>query len=376
MSEGQALYRDILRPRTVFIAYWLAWIAFLPLSLWRSLRRKRSPFRTVLCIEAGVRGWQSIEFKELHAAAREYLGDDAVRKVEIAADRPYLQQVRRAMDAHRPTHYVYDPRSGSQKHAAALWQAIRIGYELHIRGIVPIVLLTDMSLRYHRAQSAIVTARRGVVISFMSARLARAMFPHRRLVAPSLMPLSVATLDSVLRLPRAQRTGRRPKALFVGSLWESRQAMLNEIAALLRRSGFELEIRGRKVGDPRLTDEEYWLALTTADVIVTTAEQGATPTSDRAWIMQLTYRYLEALAAGTLLVAQDVPGVRRFFQPGDHYASYDSPASAARQIEHYLTEESERMRVAEQGRERAAALVRARTFWTNIDVTLGPDGLT
>lgn len=376
MSEGQALYRDILLPRLVFIAYWLAWLAFLPLSLWRSLRRKHSAAGTVMCIEAGVRGWQSIEFKELHAAAREYLGDAAVRKVEIAADRSYLQQVRQAMDAHHPTHYVYDPRSGSQRHAVGLWQAIRIGYELHIRDIVPIVLLTDMSLRYHRAQSVIITARRGVVVSFMSGRLAKAMFPHRRLVAPSLMPLSIATLDSVLRLPRAQSTERRRKALFVGSLWASRLMVLSEIAALLRRRGFELEIRGRKVGDQRLTDEEYWLALTTADVLVTTAEQGVTPTSDRPWIMQLTYRYLEALAAGTFLVAQDVPGVRRYFRPGEHYAAYDSPASAARQIEHYLTDDSERARVAEQGRARAAALVRARTFWMNIDVALGSDALT
>ena len=33
-----------------------------------------------LVISAGIRGWESIEFKELYASACEYLGDEAVFK--------------------------------------------------------------------------------------------------------------------------------------------------------------------------------------------------------------------------------------------------------------------------------------------------------
>lgn len=329
----------------------------------------------MLCIEAGIKGWSSIEFKEFYKSACEYLGSDRVYKVKIRKDESYLRQVKMALDEVRPSHYLYDTRTGSQKWYIGLWQAFNIAFLFHLHGVIPIVLLPHLSARTWRAQSAIVTAKRGAVIIWASAKEASAIFPHRRIVGPCLMPLSEATMAFLDKL--FERRPKKPprKALFVGSLYEPRTTILREIAENLKPRGFTLEIRGRELGSPRFPDLDYWSMLSHELIIVTTADQPDS-NNDYRWIKYMVYRYLEVMASGALLVAHEVPGIRRYFVPGEHFISFSTPAQASEVIEYYLVNEAERAKIAKKGRTRAQALAAARSFWVGVDIGLGKDALT
>ena len=373
----QSWVRDSLLPRVVFLPYWTAKLALLPLGLIRrAITGSRSCDQAAtVCIEAGIRGWEIIEFKELYAAACEYLGADRVHKVVVSGDEDYVSQVKRAIDRFRPTHYMYDPRTGSQQWVIALWQAFRIAGHLYARGITPICILTDLPMRTWRAQCAVVSARAGVVISLMSPRCFRPIFPHGRVVAPMLMPFSEATLSLVEGL--AHRAVPPPAtAVFVGSLYEPRTTILREIKSGLAAKGLTLEVRGRELGTPKSADVDYWSQLCTASVIVTTADQIPVPGTDWTWFPHLIYRYMEVTACGALLVAQAVPGIERYFTPGKHFVAYTSPAHAVEVVAYYLTHADERQHIAQRGRERAQSLIRARVYWTCVDVGLGKDALT
>lgn len=374
----RAWYRDSLLPRVVFLPFLIARLVPIPFGFARHVDAESSngSRSATLCIEAGVRGWESIEFKELYASACEYLGEERVHQLKVTQDEPYLRQVKAALDEVQPSHYVYDPRTGSQKWGVGLWQAVRLAFLLHVRGVIAIVLLTDLAVRSWRAQGAVVTAKRGTVVGFLAARAIYPIFPHRRLVAPSLMPLSQRTLGFLNTL--AERRPEHPprKALFVGSLYEPRTSTLRAIAEGLEARGFTLEIRGRELGSVRISDLDYWSTLSNAAIVVTTASQLQTSATDWTWVPHLIYRYIEAIACGTLLVAPEVPGVRRFLSPGEHFVSFSSASHAIDVIEYYLINESERKKIAQQGRARAQALVAARSFWTGVDVGLGRDSLT
>lgn len=369
--------KETLVPRVVYLPYLLAKGILLVLSIvhWASGARRPRSANSILCIEAGVRGWESIEFKELLQSAGEYMQPDNVRQLVIQPDKSYVKQVARALSAQQITHYVYDPRTGSQRLWSGLWQSLRVAILLQKHGVVPIVILTDLSVRSWRAQSAVVSARRGLVVCYISARCVGPIFPHRRLMGPSLMPFSIRTKQSldVLIERRPQRVSS--SALFAGSLYEPRKTVLENIRAGLAARGLEFDIKGRVLGSARVPDHEYWARLCHSDIVVTTADQMIGAENDWSHIPHLVYRYIEVLASGALLVAQDVPGVRRYFTPGVHFVSFDSPEHAIEVIAHFMQNDADRLEIARQGRARAEALISSRCFWVSIDSALGSAAL-
>ena len=376
MNKCYTWFKDCVLPRIVFLPYWMMRIIPLPFGLFRKDRWKRKEIiSSVLCIEAGERGWDSIEFKEFYMSACEYLACDRVHKVQIGKDASYLRQVRMALEDARPSHYLYDTRTGSHKWYMGLWQAFNIAFLFHLHGVIPIVLLAHLSARTWRAQSAIVTAKRGTVMVWASAKEVSPIFPHRRLVGPCLMPLSEKTMAFLDKLFERRPKNPHRKALFVGSLYEPRTTTLREIAEELESRGFTLQIKGRELGSPRFADLDYWSTLSHELIIVTTADQEYS-NNDWKWIKYMVYRYIEVMASGALLVAPEVPGIRRYFVPGEHFVSFTSPAHASEVIEYYLVNEAERAVIANKGRTRAKALVAARSFWVGVDIGLGKDALT
>jgi hypothetical protein len=374
----KAIYWNTLLPRIVFIPFLVTNLLLRLLRLGQILLPKRKPRQSLssLCIEAGIVGWRSIEFKELYPSACEYLDVDRVHKVEIDREQAYLPQVKQALNRLQPTHYMYDPRTGSENWLRGLWQAFQISFLLASRHITPVVLLTDLAVRTWRVQSAVVTATSGVVVTFMAPSRIQPIFPHRRLVGPSLMPFSQATLAWLDHLPRTQPDNNLPRAIFTGSLYEPRTSILNAIKVGLEARGLTLDIQGRPLGSPRVSDEEYWLRLANADIVVTTSDQSIESGKDWLWIPHLLYRYLEVVACGTLLVAPEVPGIGRFFTPGEHFVSFKKPEDAIDAIEYYLNHPVERGKIAKQGYARARALIESRIFWLTMDVALGHESLS
>lgn len=368
-------FKETLLPKTVFLPFWIArLIPAGPFGL--SQMKKEKGIHTKLLIEAGVMGWQSIEFKEMYTSACEYIGCTQVFKLAIEKDKNYPAQVRHALDRIRPTHYLYDPRTASQFWLKGLLESFAVALGLRKRGVVPIALLTDFSHRLWRAQSAVVTAKQGVVISCLSPKEGFPIFPHGRLAGPTLMPLSCKTMDFLDALKREVPDSHKKKATFIGSLYEPRITILNHIKCKLADQGYILDIHGRPVGGKRRPDDEYWARLSHSYLILTTAEQIDLPINDWQWITQLTYRYMETMAAGSLLVAPEIPGVRRFFIPDEHFVSFKSPEHAVQKIEYYLSHEPERHRIAECGRKRARQIVDLHLFWVCVDAALGKDALT
>jgi len=340
------------------------------------LCRRGERRKTVLCIEAGVRGWELIEYKELYQTACEYLGESRVHKVCITKEEGYLTQVKRALDTIRPTHYAQDPRTGGHDWRTGPWQAFRISLLLASRRVIPIVGMADMGERVWRAQCAMVTAVRGVVVGLLPPRIVLPIFPHRRIIGPSPMPISLKTLDFLNEIYSKRQKKDPPTAFFMGSLYEPRQTILSKIEKGLEARGLRMEVRGRQLGSARFSDFDYWSGLTNAALVVTTSAQTTASGSDWTWIPHLIYRYIETMACGSLLVAPEVPGIQRYFTSGEHFVSYDSPEQAVDVIEFYLTHEADREKIARQGRTRAHDLIRARSYWTAVDIGLGGDSLT
>lgn len=363
----------VLLPRTVYLPYVFAKGILLLISVVQRLSgsRLQSGSDSTLCIEAGVRGWESIEFKELYQSACEYLQSENVHQLIIQPEKDYLKQVASVLSTNRITHYLYDPRTGSQMFWLGLWQSLRVAILFQKHNVVPIVFLTDLAVRTWRSQSAVVSARRGVVVSFMSARRVGAIFPHRRLLGPSLMPFSVHTKQLLDALIEQRPQNTPPKALFAGSLYDPRTTMLEKIRSGLAARGWEFDIKGRVIGSARVPDHEYWARLCYSDIVVTTADQMIQSGTDWTHIPHLVYRYLEVLASGALLVAQDVPSVRRYFTPGEHFITFDSSEHAIEVISHFLKNDADRLRIAQQGRDRAGTLILSRCFWVSIDSALG-----
>lgn len=364
----------LIRIKLVYVAYWFSLICYSIVPSCNS-RKKTRDSNARLCIEAGSRGWNSIEFKEYYRSAQEYLGEDYVVKLELMDGADYLAIVNNCIRANNVTHYLYDPRTGSQKFWYGLYQSFVIGLMLKRNNVIPIALATDISVRRWRVQVAIVTAFSGHVMCFLSSKMARPMFPHGRLTGPCLMPFSKSTLSLVATLRAQKIKNKNPQIIFSGSLYEPRTTTLNKIQQGLLTHGIELKIMGRELGSPRVGDLEYWTRLVNADIVITTTDQMFQPGTDNTHIAHLVYRYLEVIACGSLLVAQDVPGVERYFSPDDHFIAFSNIDEAIDKIHALYTNENQRNLISLSGLKRAEALIESRSFWTGVDNALGASSM-
>lgn len=66
----------------------------------------------------------------------------------------------------------------------------------------------------------------------------------------------------------------------------------------------------------------------------------------------INMRLFEATGGGSLLLTEDIPGIVRYFEPGQEVITYTSPADVVEKINYYLAHDSERERIATAGKER------------------------
>ena len=196
------------------------------------------------------------------------------------------------------------------------------------------------------------------------------IFPYSQLHGPSLMPFSVKTQERLNEMVSLRKSNAVPKTIFTGSLYEPRTSILNSMQSAVEAKGDCFEILGRPMGSARIGDDEYWARLVDADIVYTTAVQAKQLGTDWTGMPHFIYRYLEVLASGSFLIAEDVPGVRRFFTPGIHFVIYENADDAVDKIHYYLNNESEREKIAINGQSRAESLIQARAFWMTIDSIL------
>ena len=322
-----------------------------------------------LMIGAGNKGWELIEYQEIFTSASEYLGASNVSRLAFGGERPMLMQFHKALREVRPSHYYFDPRSGSQRPLEAAWETLVVGFLLARYRVTPICQLTDFAVRRWRLQVAAVSARSGVVTSLMSPVVIGGLFPHKRIVGPMPFPLSVATLQRLRKLKQRNTPkwrGLQDKAVFVGMLHEPRKAVVEAIQQGLANRGIPMEIIGRMPDGARISDDDYWEILVNARLVVSTSSQMATNGRESIDQNHFIYRFIEATAAGTALAIGPVAGAEHLFRPDVHYIAYSSAEEAIAKIVSKWKSPSSLDLLAQKGRLRATTIIDGAVFWRTV----------
>jgi hypothetical protein len=337
-------------------------------------------FETFLLIAAGQGGWQSIDINQLYKSSQEFIGDHKVIKLQTNQENNYISQVKKFLISNpKITHILHDPRSGRPECKQTIfnmyWDSLRLVLLFRRFRIIPIVYLTDLGFRLWRIQAAIVTIFSGVVITFMSTRKIKNELPHSRFIGPSIMPISIQTLDSLIKIKDELIRSNRIENLvrFSGSLYEPRTAFLD---GLKEKLGDDLSVIARPIGSARAPENEYWSRLASATINITTADQMEQIGIDNPSEKHLVYRYLEVLSVGSLLIAPSVSGINRYLTPGVDFVDFLDLDDAYSKAVYYLSHKKDREKIARSGFDTAQRLIRNKVFWLQVDCALGTESLT
>jgi hypothetical protein len=324
-------------------------------------------------IEAGQRGWDSVFFTELEFSLTEYLAAKNVERSVIEGDKSYLIQSITHLRTSRPSHFCYDPRSGSQNGFSALFEATVLTFFLGALGVTPIIILTDCSIRIWRYQALMLSGSSGVIVTFLDAASMGKLLPHRRVIGPSIMPISSKRLSFLEEQneTRSSNSENFRDIYFLGSLYPQRAEIINKL---------DLELKKRK-SDAQFTIEEksgeisaddYWKKIGLYSSLVTTTQQQRSSSykMDRIDINQMVFRISEALAAKRLLYCTSVPGIEAFFLEGTHYIGFNSYLEAADKIENLIANPEIASLIAAQGGRRFRELINENFFWKEVDSKL------
>ena len=346
--------------------YWSAKLVATVSRRHAKVARNPRVYGSALGIEAGERGWNQIMFAELFQSAQEFFGPADVEPLVVDTRKSYVKQVARFVEQHPIKHYLYDPRTGSQSLVSGLIDSFRLLRIFSQRGIEPIVLCTDISLRRWRFQAAVVTAAAGVCLTDLEPHLVRKIFPHDRLIGPILLPISSRTMSHLKRERRPHKPGQNPSVSFFGLLYEPRTSQLEEIQRGLAALGINFVINGRNFSGDKVSNEEYWGQLLSADIVVSPSSQFLSKDIDLGHVNHLIYRFSEALACGACLVIEAAPGAERYFMDGRDLILWEDPADAIAKIALLVGNPEKIFRVSKSGRKRLQDLVERKYFWAEI----------
>jgi hypothetical protein len=324
-------------------------------------------------IEAGERGWDSIFFRELEDSLIQYLPDGEVERSVIKRDKGYVMQSLINLWRVKPSHFCIDPRSGTQGPFRALIEATILSLYLGFSRITPIVILTDGSIRLWRHQAVMLTGSTGVIVTFIDATSMGNLFPHSRVIGPSIMPISSRRLSLLREQTEVidDLSQNFNDIYFLGSLYQQRVEIIGKLnSELIRRKSKAHFIIEEKSGD--ITAEEYWGKIGLHSSLLTTTQQQ--PSSvykmDRTDINQMVFRVSEALAAQKLLYCTDVPGIEKFFTEGIHFVGFESYLDAADKIQYFASNPNIASSIAREGGRRFRELVEKNTFWEMVNLKL------
>ena len=163
----------------------IAFIFFSILRLtfvFKLFRYNRRP--TKLLLEAGARGWESIEYKEILQSSIEFLDETAVEHQVYSNVFGTVSSLYK----NKITHYLCDPRTGDDGGFIIYLKAIFISLVCSILNITPIAYLTDASDRRWRVAALFVTACDGMVVTFIKPETVSELFFHNRILGPALVP--------------------------------------------------------------------------------------------------------------------------------------------------------------------------------------------
>ena len=207
-------------------------------------------------------------------------------KLVVNKNSSYILQIIKNIMYYKPTHFLYDSRTGSQNFILGFFQSFAISILFQVYGVVPICTLTDLPVRKWRLQTAVVTCKRGIVVTLMSPKNISSIFPHNRLVGPMTMPFSLKTLNNIKNIQnKSAKYKQKDIFVFVGSLYEPRTSILKKINQELKKYSYNIDMIGsRMLGTNKKSDEDYWKMLINSKLVITTSNQIDDFTTDWAHI--------------------------------------------------------------------------------------------
>lgn len=330
----------------------------------------------LLVVEAGEAGWNEPApgLLDIEQSAREYLAAENVRRLSIPrAHSGYLRTVLRTLKESRPSHYFYDTRTGSQHPGWGSLQALVLAVLFAWYGVIPLTILTNFPARRWRRQVSLVTALRGLILVLIPATLAKSWLPHDRIIGPIFMPLSEKTLRE-LQSDVSVRHSLRNEAsvVFIGSMYEPRRAVVSSLKREFEESNINFESHERDLSAPKIDPATYWKVLQSSAFVFTTADHVHGQGAEGEYPPHMVYRYTEALAAGSCLIAPDL-GCE--LVPFRHFIPFVGAPQLRETLSDMLKnpEQIEHIRVA--GAKFIEDRVMRQAWWGELDAALGSDRL-
>ena len=314
-------------------------------------------------LESGKLGWDTVFIQELRESLLEQ--ESNVIAVTIDRDKHYLPQIIPTLCNNNFSSFIFDVRTGSQSHLSGILESLAVLLVCSIRQIIPIVILTDGSIRLHRYQASILTARNGQIVTFLEPELMAPLFPHKRVVGPQIMPISKKTIEKYSR-PKTISEEDFYNLAFQGSLYPRRLEFFQNLARYLQqqKTDIKVDLIAKKSGN----STEYWEKLAAQKIVITTTFQqndGVT-VYDRQHINQLVFRVSEGLALGCLVFAMKTPGSEKCFLDGSDFVQFDDFKDLGDKLIYYSRNCHEANSIAKRGNETYMQHIQNGFFWQEI----------
>lgn len=278
-----------------------------------SIRKdSNSKFSNLLTIQAGIKGLEGVFLEELVASAIQDFGAGQVRTQPINRDRSYLIQLISFFKLQNPKYLILDPRTLSSNGIVGVIQSILSCLLFSLRGITPIVFLTDASIIKWRIESIVWTSRYGKCVMLIPPSTLGKLFPHNRTYGPIFMPITFKTIDTGLK-NSDRRTSLKPKIGFSGTIYPERAEYLEAIVSSSKKLGVEVNIQEKTLS---IKNEDYWRFLNDHEIIFTTTVQTNIENNlvDNLEVNQMVFRISEAISLGKILITTPVLGLDTFFK--------------------------------------------------------------
>jgi hypothetical protein len=325
-----------------------------------------------IVLETGIRAADSIYFTELYLSLCEFLDNRRkILKFIVLKRSQYLVEVLNFMRFSNIDFYVYDPRTGSQNKYIGLLQALILRFLFGYHQIIPIICLTDASIRQWRYQASLLAGNDGIIYTFLDPTQFGVLFRKINVVGPCFMPLSLETFNK-LHKNFDYRFESNNIIYFCGSIYEKRLDFFNTFDQVLKNNtnSVKLKIDAKSTN---ISSDRYWKNLMEYNLIISTTFQQPTPEYiyDKSEVDQFVFRITEVLACRRVLISTTAPGLNSFLIPGVDYVAIPKDLnSGLNDLIEILNDEGKLKSIAINGNMKMLEYIANKVFWSQIDQRL------
>lgn len=273
-------------------------------------------------IEAGMRGWDLIEYQEIEEYTKDILGKDSVKR------HIYTSQLRRLQNLFfdRVTfgrfYFYYSPRTEKNyKSLTAKFDLLITLIFIKIIGCKLIFFLADSNQYSLRLLAKLSSYFGATVLSVIPPAIFKRYDPSLKSIGPYIFPISIKTRNHLSSL----QPNVVPKydLSLMGGLYPERKKIFDSILEDLSTSNLDIHLCERAVKNSRNDPFSYWNEILSSKFVFTTTCQTASDQDTSSLAIgrhnHLVYRFSEVWAAKRILITQVPDSCENICLPGVHY---------------------------------------------------------